>query len=195
MGIFEVVRREISPLEALQYYGLHPIKKGKYYWLLCPFHIEKHPSMLINETQIHCFGCGWHGGIVDFVAEYFRLQPLEAAKKLSEDFGIPIEEKNPKSKKRKAFLKAQEKRKEEVLYQAYLKAVNETFQFLADLNILYTKIKASVNTPADFELEGVVGAYHNQELVNYWLDILTDGTPHEKLQVIQEVGAWIQKQK
>lgn len=192
-SIFEIVKQEISPLEALEYYNFRLIKRGRRYWLLCPFHPETCPSMMVDD-KIHCYGCGWHGDLIDFVAEYFHLQPLEAAQKLLEDFSISVE--NPRGTgKKKAFKQAQKRKQEEALYQAYLEAVDETYNFLCDLYQLYGKLKASVKTLKDLELEGVIEAFHNQELVGYWLDILTDGTPQEKLQVIQEVRAWTQKQK
>ena len=37
-----------------------------------------------------CFACGAKGDVITFVADFFHLAPLEAAKKLAEDFQIPI---------------------------------------------------------------------------------------------------------
>ncbi len=36
---------------------------------LCPFHAEKDPSFTVNEGKqfFHCFGCGSHGSVIDFV--------------------------------------------------------------------------------------------------------------------------------
>ncbi|MGX7576877.1 toprim domain-containing protein [Candidatus Vidania fulgoroideorum] len=33
------------------------IKIGSRYWILCPYHKEKNPSMLINKNYLYCFGC------------------------------------------------------------------------------------------------------------------------------------------
>lgn len=44
-------------------------KEGRELVGLCPFHDEKTPSFKINEAKgfYHCFGCGAHGGVIDFV--------------------------------------------------------------------------------------------------------------------------------
>lgn len=43
--------------------------------VLCPFHLEKTPSMQINTLQkiYHCFGCGAHGTENDFAVEYYGI--------------------------------------------------------------------------------------------------------------------------
>ncbi|MDY0884531.1 CHC2 zinc finger domain-containing protein [Dongia soli] len=45
-------------------------------WLgLCPFHQEKTPSFTVNEAKgfYHCFGCGAHGDVISFIADYHSL--------------------------------------------------------------------------------------------------------------------------
>ncbi|NQV45445.1 MAG: DNA primase, partial [Rhodospirillales bacterium] len=44
-------------------------KKGREWEGLCPFHKEKTPSFTVNEEKgfYHCFGCGEHGSVFDFV--------------------------------------------------------------------------------------------------------------------------------
>ena len=43
--------------------------------VLCPFHLEKTPSMNINTVEkiYHCFGCGRHGTEIDFCMEYYGI--------------------------------------------------------------------------------------------------------------------------
>ncbi|QJC36526.1 DNA primase [Enterobacteriaceae endosymbiont of Donacia simplex] len=67
-------------------------KKGKNFFGICPFHLEKNPSFVVNsEKQLyHCFGCGVHGNIIDFVMYYENLSFLESITSLSNTFGIPI---------------------------------------------------------------------------------------------------------
>ncbi|QJC33714.1 DNA primase [Enterobacteriaceae endosymbiont of Donacia provostii] len=71
-------------------------KKGKNFFGICPFHIEKNPSFVVNsEKQLyHCFGCGAHGNIIDFIMNYENLSFLESIKLLSEIFNIPIKNYN-----------------------------------------------------------------------------------------------------
>lgn len=56
----------------------------------CPFHDDKHPSMKIDQTY-YCFGCGEKGDAINYVAKTFGLSQIEAAKKIIQDFHLPIE--------------------------------------------------------------------------------------------------------
>jgi len=44
-------------------------RKGREHLGLCPFHKEKTPSFTVNEEKgfYHCFGCGAHGSVFDFI--------------------------------------------------------------------------------------------------------------------------------
>lgn len=70
-------------------YGFAPDKKG---FVCCPFHHEKTPSMKVypNNRGYHCFGCGEHGGVIDFVMKHFNLSFKESIQKLNEDFSLGI---------------------------------------------------------------------------------------------------------
>jgi DNA primase len=67
-------------------------KKGREYHGLCPFHNEKTPSFTVNEDKgfYHCFGCGEHGSVFDFVMKTDNMSFPEAVKKLADDAGIEI---------------------------------------------------------------------------------------------------------
>lgn len=45
-------------------------QRGNEYVGLCPFHAEKTPSFCVipDKKFAHCFGCGWHGDVIDYVA-------------------------------------------------------------------------------------------------------------------------------
>ncbi|QJC35307.1 DNA primase [Enterobacteriaceae endosymbiont of Donacia proxima] len=87
-------------------------KKGKNFFGICPFHIEKNPSFVVNsEKQLyHCFGCGAHGNIIDFIMNYENLSFLKSIELLSNIFNIPI-----KNEKKLCFLK--KKIKNNIYYQ------------------------------------------------------------------------------
>ena len=50
----------------------------------CPFHPEKTPSFTVSPTKqfYHCFGCGAHGDVIDFVQEFDRVGFVEAVRVL-----------------------------------------------------------------------------------------------------------------
>ena len=86
MNIFQVVKENVTARQAAEQYGLKVSKNGM---VCCPFHDDRHPSMKVDKG-FWCFACGAKGDVITFVADFFHLAPLEAAKKLAEDFGIPV---------------------------------------------------------------------------------------------------------
>lgn len=86
MNIFQVVKENVTARQAAEQYGLKVSKNGM---VCCPFHDDRHPSMKVDKGFC-CFACGAKGDVITFVADFFHLAPLEAAKKLAEDFQIPI---------------------------------------------------------------------------------------------------------
>ncbi len=59
---------------------------------LCPFHKEKTPSFHIDDQKefYHCFGCGAHGNMINFVMESENLPFFEAVTKIADDHNITI---------------------------------------------------------------------------------------------------------
>lgn len=44
------------------------VEEGYGYWMgRCPFHPDKNPSFAVYPDHFHCFGCGAHGNIIDFI--------------------------------------------------------------------------------------------------------------------------------
>jgi phage/plasmid primase-like uncharacterized protein len=61
-------------------------KSGREYKACCPFHDEKTPSFHVipDKGFAHCFGCGWHGDVVDFVRDYKKVSASEAVAMLTQ---------------------------------------------------------------------------------------------------------------
>ena len=93
-------------------------KKGHEHSGLCPFHKEKTPSFTVNEVKgfYHCFGCGAHGSVFDFLMETEGLSFREAVEKLAGEAGLQIPEDRPEDRAR------EQKRK--TLYDAAEAAAN-----------------------------------------------------------------------
>src|SRR3990167_10255705 len=50
-------------------------KRGRLLFVSCPFHVDKTPSMIINESNtVYCFSCQFHGGPIDF---FMRLNNID----------------------------------------------------------------------------------------------------------------------
>lgn len=86
LNIFQAVKESVTARQAAEQYGLKISRNGM---VCCPFHDDRHPSMKVDKGFC-CFACGAKGDVITFVADFFHLAPFEAAKKLAEDFHIPI---------------------------------------------------------------------------------------------------------
>ena len=76
-------------LDIFNRYGIEINNRG---FVKCPFHAEKTPSLKIykNNTKYHCFGCGFNGGVIDFVMKYFNITFKQAINKLNYDFSLAL---------------------------------------------------------------------------------------------------------
>lgn len=71
---------------------------------LCPFHQEKSPSFTVSDSKafFHCFGCGEHGDVFDWVCKTEGLDFPDAVARLAEEAGMPMPKPDPESVKREA---------------------------------------------------------------------------------------------
>ena len=58
----------------------------------CPFHNDRTPSMKIDESHYHCFGCGAHGDVIDFVAGLNGISNGAAVKRLMDELELDSDE-------------------------------------------------------------------------------------------------------
>ena len=77
-------------------------KKGREHMGLCPFHNEKTPSFTVNEDKgfYHCFGCGEHGSVFDFVMKTENLSFPEAVERLAGEAGMEMPVESPEERER-----------------------------------------------------------------------------------------------
>lgn len=83
---------------------------------LCPFHEEKTPSFVVYESdqRYHCFGCGAHGDIFDFLEQMDGLDIRAAAEKLTGGtFPTYSPDRVEELRARRAAFEAEEARKRE----------------------------------------------------------------------------------
>ena len=67
-------------------------KKGREYSGLCPFHQEKGASFTVNDEKgfYHCFGCGAHGDLFNFIMEKMNLPFMEAVEYLADQVNLTV---------------------------------------------------------------------------------------------------------
>ncbi|WP_308909080.1 DNA primase [Pseudokordiimonas caeni] len=68
------------------------VRRGREHTGLCPFHNEKSPSFTVNDQKgfYHCFGCGAHGSVIDFVMNTQGLEFMEAINTLAAEAGVEV---------------------------------------------------------------------------------------------------------
>ena len=84
MSIYQRIKQTVTTRQAAERYGLSVNQSGM---VRCPFHEDHNPSMKVDD-RFYCFGCHASGDVIDFTARLFGISLKDAAKKLSEDFGI-----------------------------------------------------------------------------------------------------------
>jgi DNA primase len=88
-SIAEVVGRKVALRRA-----------GREHSGLCPFHNEKTPSFTVSEEKgfFHCFGCGAHGSVIDFLMRTEGLAFPEAVERLASEAGMTMPRPDPGQK-------------------------------------------------------------------------------------------------
>jgi DNA primase len=83
--------RAVSMANLIRRYVPDLKRRGGEHVGLCPFHNEKSPSFTVNEDKgfYHCFGCGAHGDVIDFVQAVEGVEFKEAVQRLVGGAGDP----------------------------------------------------------------------------------------------------------
>mgnify|MGYP000857425637 CR=1 FL=1 len=82
-GEYEVLFEKAKQLSMKHVYELVTGEQVKRSNVRCVFHNERTPSMKIYEDSFHCFGCGAHGDMIDFVQRKNNCSHKEALEFLS----------------------------------------------------------------------------------------------------------------
>ena len=172
MTIFEAVKSTVTPRMAAEHFGLNIGRNGM---ICCPFHDDRHPSMKLNEDYFYCFGCGAKGDVIEFTSKLFGITALEAAQKLSTDFGI-------KTDKPSVLAKLSQYRTQADNERLCFRVLREYLQILQDW-----KQRFSPKTPDDDMDDRFVEACHMLECTQYMLDLLTIGSPEERTALVSDM--------
>lgn len=90
-NVFSEIKGSLPMPEVARFYGLEMNRAGM---ACCPFHDDKKPSLKVYDDHFYCFGCGATGDCTGFVAKLFGLRQIDAARKISEDFGLGLFDRN-----------------------------------------------------------------------------------------------------
>ena len=175
MNVFGTVKTSINTREAAEHYGIEVNRYGK---ALCPFHNDRHPSMVVYDDHYHCFACGEHGDVIDLVANLYGLPVLDTANKLANDFGISQDKPSIKEMQEQLNRKSEAQRLRE----------NEKLCFsalLAYMKLLQERKRVyAPRSPEDEPNDRFVQACHGLDYVEYLVDTLISGDSYERTEVI-----------
>lgn len=159
MDVFQIVKNNADIVKVCNILG---IKLNKSYKALCPFHNEKTPSFSVssNKQIWYCFGCEEGGDVISLTSKILNISAIDACKYLNDILSLGLNFKGymPKMTTNKY------KRKQEALEQ-YRKWENKTFQLLCDYLHSLTEEER----------------FQEENIINYYIDIFTDGTDEDKL--------------
>lgn len=184
MNIFQTVKESVTARQAAGQYGFKVNRNGM---ICCPFHNDRHPSMKVDKGFC-CFACGAKGDVITFAADLFHLSPLKAAKKLAEDFQIPITQEfhkkiHPRNKEvRKRTLYQTEKQLEQWERECIC-TLSEYLRLLEGWKKRYAPQNPDAEWAAEF-----VEACQRKELVEYYLDILLYGELQDRIEFLLDKG-------
>ncbi len=179
MNLFQKIKEYVSVRQAAEYYGL---KQYRNHMACCPFHDDRHPSLKLNERYYYCFGCGEHGDVIDFVAKLFGLSQYEAAKKLSQDFGIdPDPEGAPAAVSAERLRWHIIKNEQKELMECH-KAVCEYLHLLKDWKVWYAPM-----TPDSEMDDRFIEACDMLSYLEYLADHLTFEEEQEQIRMMKQM--------
>lgn len=190
MNIFQKIKEFVTTRQAAERYGLKVNKNGM---VCCPFHNDKHPSMKVDKG-FYCFACGAKGDVIHFVERMYGLSPYEAAKKLADDFQIPVESKTVKSKHHVNKKRIQKKSSYQ-LKQEFEKWEKYGICILSDYLHLLEEWKQQY-APRYFEDEWkdeFVEACKCREITEYYRDILLTGELEDRIDFLLNKGEEVKK--
>lgn len=165
IDIFEEIKSRINLRTVVTGYGIEINRSG---FCLCPFHAEKTPSMKIYDNGFKCYGCGEGGDMFVFVQKLFNLEnPLDAAKKINNDFGLNVEFNHKPT--RQEFLSAKnivrERQEFEHEEKVAINAFTEYFKILRDFNFKYAP-----KTPGEVPDKRFIEYCNNMDKLDYTLN-------------------------
>lgn len=172
MNDFDEVKARLTMEQVAREYGYTPNRAG---FICCPFHAEKTASLKLYDRTFHCYGCGVGGSVIDFVAKLFSLDPLDAVKRLNEDFNLGLDlDGRPDPEELRERKRTQEARR---LFDEWREKT---------LNLLDVCIRTA-NT-ADFEnlTDAAALALQWKETFEYWAEVLLHGNLDNQMQIFRD---------
>ena len=168
-NIFQDIKDRVDLKDLVRYYGLEVDRGG---FACCPFHNDRHPSFKVYEDHYHCFGCGEHGDHIDFVQKLYGLSNIKAAKRISQDFGLRLFDKELAIPV-KPYLK--EKNEMKQWFRFAKNTLSEYIDILNDWEKIYMP-----RSPIESVNERYLESIHNKGYAEMILNEITYGSDNDR---------------
>ena len=158
-SLSEQIKDRLEMEDVVRQYGF---QLGRSNFMSCPFHKgDRTASLKVYSGRggFHCFGCGAHGSVIDFVMLLFDLSFRQAVLRLNSDFrlGLTGEKPDRKEASRIAREREQEARELELFRQEYQRRTE-----------LYRAMWAALKAEDDTEL--YYAALKELPILDYWFE-------------------------
>jgi len=87
------LKEKVDVLEIVKEYFPNLRRRGRNYFVHCPFHNERTASFSISPDKkiVHCFGCGYNGDIIKFVQDMEHITYFDAVEKIAKKINFKLE--------------------------------------------------------------------------------------------------------
>ena len=107
------IRQALEMREVAEHYGFQVSRSG---FMTCLFHTGDHTASLKVYPEaggFHCFGCGAHGSVIDFVMKLFGLDFRQAVLRINADFHLGLSMERPGRAERSMLLEQRQAERRE----------------------------------------------------------------------------------
>ena len=162
------IRRMLTAQRVAEFYGFQVGRSG---FIKCPFHANDNTASLKlydGEGGFHCFACGAHGSVIDFVMRLFDLNFRQAVLRLNADFQLGLTDSKPDRAARSAALEARrEEQRRKAQAEANFRFMTHEFQYWKEIRDTFQPIRQG---DAVFFHPFYVEAVKRLPYIEYWLD-------------------------
>lgn len=171
MKIADDIRNLLTMQQVAEFYGFPVGRSG---FISCPFHPgDDTPSMKIypENKGFHCFACGAHGSVIDFVMRLYNISFQQAVIRLSADFNLGLTIQRPSHKQVHAALEARKAKEDEQAQTDALYWDKATeYRSLWEIKKEFEPTKENMYDPNFLFHPMYAQALHRLPALEYWLD-------------------------
>lgn len=180
--MFEEIKERVDIEQAARFYG---VEFARGHMAHCPLHVDNTPSMSFRNGRFKCFSCGEGGDVIDLVAVLTGLSIKDAAKRISDDFGLGLGQ-GHRPTRREQSTAERERAKKHAFSLWWHGAYNILARYRRFLALCKEGFRPRV--PGEEVVGDFYIALRELDLVDYLLDLLSFGTDDERVFIYQHYG-------